>query len=407
MKLLFVQPFMRVPPDFGLGIRDYHLLSYLAANHSVILMTYETPGQGAFAQWAQQRMSDFISLGPYPSVPKRSEKWSAVQRLFEIVPSALARVRPADLARQVQAAVEANSDLDIIVFDTHLTAQAALYMPIVSVPRVAVLLDIFTNYARRQFDQTNWRPYKLIFGLDWLRMFVYEKRILSCFRYAIAMSEGDAAWARHYAPGAQVFVSPNGVDTEYFSPKGNGQGNQQLLFVGNFGYTPNEDAFFYCVNDILPRVLAECPQASFTAVGLNPTRAMLDAVKKNQSVRVVGNVPDVRPYYAQSDLALIPLRFGSGVKLKILEAMSMGIPVVSTSVGAEGIDVENHKHLLIADAPEAFAKSVVGLLRSKAEKRRLTQNAITLVARYSWDNIAREFEQMLQSIAFSSVHPSG
>ena len=398
MKLVYVMPFMRVPPDFGLAIRDYHLLNYLAEHHSVVLLAFETPEQGRFAEWARERMSEFVSLGMYPAPrepPNRFPLWS---RLVEWVPSSLARVQPRALARKIQTLVENQSDIDLIIFDTHLTAQATLYLRGLVIPMVAVLPDVYTNHARRQFTKTSWRPYKLVYGLDLLRMYVYENRILARYRYLVTMSETDAAWVRRHAPQARVFVSPNGVDTSYFLPNSKPHIGKNLIFVGNFAYGPNEDGFFFLVEEILPRVHAECPEALLTVVGLYPTDTMYHAAQRDSRIQLTGQVPDVRPNYAQADVAVVPLRVGSGIKLKVLEAMSMGVPLVTTRVGCEGIDAKSGEHLLIADHPEDFAQCILRLLKSGSEASRIAARARSYVEKYDWNMVANDFERTLTYI---------
>lgn len=394
MKIVYVTPFLRVPPDFGLAIRNYHLLKYLAAQHAVILMTYENENQGEMETWARRELSGFISLGPYPVSASASGRKMFFKRLTKIVPGALARVKPRELAQSIHMALAQQPETDVVILDTHLIAQASLYLESKRALIIPVLIDVYTRYAQRQFASLGWRPYKLLYGLDWLRMYAYEKRMLAHSERIITVSETDAAWFRRHAPHAQVFVSPNGVDTSYFVPQQQSHFGKNLIYVGNFAYPPNEDGFFFFIREILPRIRESCP-AHFFAVGLAPTPAMLKAAAADAAITVTGAVPDVRAYYALADVAVVPLRVGSGTKLKLIEALAMGLPVVSTPVGAEGFELSADAPLRVADSARAFADAVVALLKDPAPAHTWAVRARKVALGYDWHAIGESFSAYL------------
>jgi glycosyltransferase involved in cell wall biosynthesis len=189
------------------------------------------------------------------------------------------------------------------------------------------------------------------------------------------------------------------VDTTYFRPLAAREVPQRLVFTGSMDWFPNEDAILYFVEAILPRIRAEIDGITLTVVGRNPS-ARLRAAVEPAGVVVTGTVDDVRPYVDEAALYIVPLRAGGGTRLKIFEALSMGKAVVSTKVGAEGLALTPGRDVVIADEPDAFAASVVALLRDPARRFAIGRAGRQLVqSRYSWEQVSSEFEQHCQSIA--------
>jgi len=161
------------------------------------------------------------------------------------------------------------------------------------------------------------------------------------------------------------------------------------LFIGNMEYRPNIDAVLYFCEQILPLIKTEIPQAELYIVGLNPGPEVLALA--GPGVYVTGPVADVRPYYSQCAACIVPLRAGGGTRLKILESMSLGRPVVSTSIGCEGLDVQNGEHLFIADTPQDFASKVLQLLGDENTRNHIVRRGRELVEQqYDWDVLARQ-----------------
>jgi glycosyltransferase involved in cell wall biosynthesis len=188
------------------------------------------------------------------------------------------------------------------------------------------------------------------------------------------------------------------VDTNYFKPDGRPERPNRLVFSGSMDWHPNEDAVIYFADLILPRIRAEIPDATLTVVGRNPSARLREAAAR-AGIEVTGTVDDVRPFIGEGSVYVVPLRAGGGTRLKIFEALAMARPVVSTTVGAEGLALESGRHFIAADEPETFADTVIALLRSPERRRSLGQAGRDLVeACYSWPTIAREFEDCCQEV---------
>lgn len=399
MRILFVAPFLRVPADFGIAVRNYELLKHLTERHQLTVITYGEDDTGQTDSWLIERGARVVRL-PY-SLPWSSDKsrTASLRNLFYYPPASFQRFSPKVLSDSITACLAEEPEIDLIVFDTELAGQAVLKKKFAK-PHVLVVHDIYHVMLRRDFQTMAWRPFKLVKLINWLKTSYYERRILSRHENLMAVSSADEMFLKEHYPKASTYLVTNGVDTEAFSRNGQPKDPNTILFVGAFEYEPNVDAFFYFCREILPLVRAKRPEAQFVAVGRHPNDAMREYAQANTGITLTDTVPDVRPYYARASLAVIPLRVGSGMKLKTLEAFGMGVPVVSTSIGCEGLEVENGIHCAVADTAQTFAEQAVELLARPERARELAQSAWQLVAKsYDWKQIATEFESSLERIA--------
>jgi glycosyltransferase involved in cell wall biosynthesis len=215
------------------------------------------------------------------------------------------------------------------------------------------------------------------------RLLRYERRSAH-FDLNIVVSEADAVSLRRIAPGAKISVVPNGVDTTYFSPHP-GEQMPALIYTGGMNMFANRDAVEWFIESIWPLIKAQLPDVRFLAIGQNPSPQVLRAAADDSSIEAPGFVDDIRPWVSRAAVYVVPLRVGGGTRLKVIDAMAQGKAIVSTSLGAEGIDGEADRHFILADEPEAFASAVVELLRNAAARERLGTAARALaVERYSW-----------------------
>jgi glycosyltransferase involved in cell wall biosynthesis len=192
---------------------------------------------------------------------------------------------------------------------------------------------------------------------------------------------------------------PTGVDVDYFDA-GDGTLEQtaEIVFTGSMDWHPNEDAMRYFIDAILPLLRREVPEVSLTIVGRNPSPQLRDAAA-TAGVAVTGTVDDVRPYIRRAAVYVVPLRIGGGTRLKIFEALAMGKAVVSTSIGAEGLPLQEGVHILRADDPAAFAAKVLELLRDGTRRRELgTAGRRLMEQEYSWSRVAQDFERHCRAL---------
>jgi polysaccharide biosynthesis protein PslH len=200
----------------------------------------------------------------------------------------------------------------------------------------------------------------------------------------------------------RVSLIPTGVDTNVLTPAPEPEPDPpQVLFTGTMGYRPNAEGIGWFADRVWPAVRAQIPDAELSIVGKGPPPAV-EALDGREGMRVLGFVPDMAPYFARANVVIVPILTGSGIRVKIVEAMSAGRAIVSTSLGAEGLELQAGRQLEIADAPDAFAGHVARLLRDGAARRELAEAGRALaVARYDWESLGSQLEAVLADAAAS------
>ncbi len=374
-------------------MRSLQIVSALSSLHRVTLVTTHGPGDdpGGLAR----RLPDchqVISL-PY-DVPKRESAtfpFALMRSWCSSYPVDLWKWRVPAVADYVRSLVESHQ-VDLIVSDflfafanvpTDTGAPVILFEHNVEYLIWKRLSEIESNPVKRALFEIEWRK-------------VRTKEAEACRRagLTIAVSEEDCGRLRRLAPDIECAAIPTGVDTSYFQPAGRSEIAGRLVFSGSMDWHPNEDAVTYFGESILPRIRDQVPHASFAIVGRNPSSRLRDHAARLGMI-VSGTVEDVRPWLDEAEVYVVPLRAGSGTRMKIFEALAMGKPVVSTTVGAEGLALIDGKEFVAADSPQNFADAVVALLRDGARRRALGEAGRSLVIeRYSWPHVAREFERL-------------
>jgi glycosyltransferase involved in cell wall biosynthesis len=221
----------------------------------------------------------------------------------------------------------------------------------------------------------------------------YDERNLAQYRRLIAVSDRDAA--ELYGTGPPIDIVPNGVATEAIEPLSPADGAPTLLFTGTMAYPPNAEGIVWFARDVWPLVRSKVPEAQLLVVGRDPPR-QVQALTRDPAIEVSGWVPDMAPYFARSTAAVVPLRSGGGTRLKVLEAMASGRTVISTTVGAEGIDAEPGTQILLADEPHAFADTTVRVLRNPGLRDDIAARGRRLVEeRYDWGALGDRFADAL------------
>jgi len=232
-------------------------------------------------------------------------------------------------------------------------------------------------------------------ALKWKR---FERSVANAASLVVAVSDHDARQFRGLVD-RPVIVHPNGADIAGLPIQDHHENRfNRILMTGTLGYVPNMDAARWMIREILPTVRQSIPTARLDLVGAAPPNWLLK--QSNDAVVVHGNVPDIQPFYEGADVFVAPLRAGGGTRLKILEALTIGVPVVSTSLGAAGLKVEDGRHLLLADDAVSFGTAVVRLLTEASLRRRLIDAGRALVeSTYDWRLIARDYEHDLRAVA--------
>lgn len=249
---------------------------------------------------------------------------------------------------------------------------------------------------KRMVKNEAWGTLKIRHIIDTLLLPGFEKRAIEKFDKCITVSRTNVELIKPIKD--DVVIVENGFDTAPVTPFPINYESYNLLFIGGMGYFPNIDGSIFMVQDILPLIRQKMPETKLYIVGRNPVSEVM-ALEAADGVEIHADVPDVKPWYEKAAVTVVPLRSGGGTRLKILESMALGVPVVSTSIGCEGLDVTDMENILIADTPSEFAECVCRLLQNSELRAKLAKNARSLVEnRYSWDAIAPKLMDVYMSL---------
>jgi polysaccharide biosynthesis protein PslH len=399
MKILWVKSDFLHPADRGGQIRTLEMLKCLHARHEIHYVAFE---DGKNPE-GLSRSSEYCSRA-YPvrhSVPPhRSPRFlgQLLQGLISPVPVAVKRYTSSRMERQIRALLE-QQKFDTLVCD--------FLFPAPNIPDVSrsVLFqhNVESVIWRRHFEQANNPMKKAYFGLQARRMQAFERVVCRRAGHIVAVSEADRE-TMHGLFGVERVSSINtGVDVQYFAPPRSVAAKESarfadLIFTGSMDWLPNIDAAQFFAAEVLPYIRKERPNCRIMIAGRRPASAIKELAQRDSGIVVTGTVPDVRPYLWGSTVAIVPLRIGGGTRLKIFEAMAARLPVVSTSIGAEGLPVTEGEHIAIADNPERFARCCLDLLTDADLRQRRADRAWQLVSRqFSWSAVSTEFESALQA----------
>jgi len=393
MKILWVKSDFLHPTNRGGQIRTLEMLRRLHARHEVHYVAFDNPAQPEGLARATEYCS-FAYPVKHEVPPHRSLAFVAqlASNVVSSMPLALSRYVSDAMRRQIDELITAHQ-FDSIVCDFIFPAPNFSTLQDCVVFQHNVETVIWRRHAEHAGDPLR----RWFFELQAERMFRWEQRICTESARVIAVSPADARMFEELFGLRDVPRVSTGVDTNYFQRPQTSSRVADLVFVGSMDWMPSIDAMKFFTSDVLPLIRKERPDCTLAIVGRSPSRAILALAEQDPRIQVTGTVPDVRPYMWGATVSIVPIRIGGGTRLKIYEAMAAGLPVVSTTVGAEGLDVSDPVNIRLADTPEAFAAACLNLLNDKTERRRQAAAAEELVrTKYSWDHITLQFETMLK-----------
>ena len=395
MRILLVAGYLPAPPTFGAARRLHGLISHLASTHSLTLLALVDGGTDRSEEIrATGELCEHVTVveNDRRSGTLARRRGSKVGSLF----SFQSYERHAFRRPALQAALDdliAREAFDVLQIESVLLGGYRLPAEIPTVlDEHNIEYDVLTRTARSSGNVAR-RAYSLVNAAKLRRE---EEGLWRSVDGCAVPSERDAAIVRAAAPETHTAVVPNGVDTSFFLPRRPVGDERSILFFGALNYHPNVDALEFFAGQIMPRIRDLVP-ARLTVVGMGAS-PRIHALGRDD-IEIVGKVADVRPVLDDAAVVVAPLRFGGGTRLKILEAMAMARPVVSTTVGAEGISARDGEHLLIADTPEAFATAVARLLDDPSLRRAIGEAGRRLVEQHSdWRQSSEQLEQVYRAV---------
>jgi glycosyltransferase involved in cell wall biosynthesis len=399
VRLLVLSPLLPRTGASGGQTRELHLLRRLAELGHEVVVCCPVP--------AAQR--DFVEAGLDVRAAHRpsraTEVVTAVQRrpalAALLVSRPLASWQLEVLWEGMRPAVEEElgrrrPDAALVVWD--LAAAWREHLP-PGLPTAIDLHDVSWEYVRSR-AQTRSGPAAAALRLESARLRRFTRRRLPRYDAVVCVSEAEAARVRAVAPGAPApAVVPNGVDLAAFAPAPEPDGPPTVLFTGTMNYPPNADGALWLASEVWPRVRGARPGARLLIVGRDPGRAV-QRLDGRDGIEVAGGVPDMAPYFAAAHVVAVPIRSGGGTRLKVLEAAASGRAVVSTRLGAEGLELRAGTEIVLADEPGAFAEALLGLLADPARRGHMAAAGRAAVeARYGWPALGDRLADVLERVA--------
>ncbi len=398
MRILVLDEEFPFPPNTGKRIRSFSLISRLGKNHEVTYLAYGEYGSLA------SRALDVVNLKTTAVADVKPDKFgplfylrlaaNLLSNLPYIVTSHYSDLFKNEFVKQVDKLKP-----DLILCEW--TPYAKFAEDIKYIPRVVSAHNVESRIWRRYHETEKNPAKKWYIARQVEKLERFEKETFASFEGIVAVSQSDACEINQICPEARVEVVDNGVDLDYFNHQPQKLDKNALVFVGSMDWRPNQDAVTYFVKEIFTLIRQKKPEAHAIFVGRKPPE-FIRAYNDIDGIEVTGSVNDIRPYVHSSAVYIVPLRIGGGTRLKILDAMAMHKPIVSTVVGAEGLDVTDGENILLAKTAQNFADQVVRLMEDKALQEKLAINGRELVeAKYGWDSLAAKLENFLTEVVRS------
>jgi polysaccharide biosynthesis protein PslH len=409
MKILWVKADKLLPVQNGGNIRTYHVLRYLSARHELTFYSYYGGSPDAdYERELRRQLPGAVAV----CTGKRELSGAArgldyLAHLGAHPPYAVSRFAHPEVRKEIQTWFR-EQRFDVAVCDF---LDAAVNFPgSLTTPSVLFQHNVESEIWRRHADTAGNPVKKMIYAAEFRKMLRYERAAVCKFQHVIAVSENDRSLMAQWVDRDRITVVPTGVDLAEYRPapaefNPNPLSPPLITFVGAMDWEPNVDGVEFFCGEVWPAIKAEVPEARLRIVGRNPDRRVQkwasDSIQNSiqSSIEVTGRVPSVVEHLHQSAVVIVPLRIGGGTRLKIYEAMATGKAVVSTTVGAEGLDVHPGRDIILADDARSFAQAVIMLLRDPHLRRRYEKAAAETAARYDWPAIGERFTQVLQSVA--------
>jgi polysaccharide biosynthesis protein PslH len=397
LNVLLLSPWLPWPPFDGARIRIIETLRYLSHRHRLTLLSAVRHPDEVAQTAALKDLCERIVTCVLPDSAQAVLRRIALGALHRI-PLIQSFHYDDNLARKVRE-LTSQHEYDIIQLEfpflaPYLTAISprSRAKKILSMHNIeSIRLERELHYSERN---SRW------LAIQWDRLFFasWERQAIQQFDGITTVSDLERAWIQQHAPTVPVEVVPNGVDTTYFAPAHTLNASPAVFFTGLMNHPPNVDAAVWFCHEILPRLHRKYPNLAFRIVGRKPHPKVI-ALGERHGVHVTGEVTDIRPYLAAGSALVVPLRSGGGTRLKILQAMAMERPVISTSLGAEGLEVDPDVNILIADDPARFARQILWLISEPQAADSLGKAGRRLVEeKYDWHMCLRGLESLYDKV---------
>lgn len=396
LRILWVKANKLLPVHSGGDIRSFNIARQLARRHELTFVSYYDGAQDIdYDRQLSELFPASFCMGTGKSEGSMlGRSVDYVARLASPLPYAVGRFACKAVQQKLQQFFD-EQKFDVAIcdfldaavnFPSHLSTVSVLFQHNVET-------EIWRRHAATESNPVKRRMY----AIEFRKMLRYESQAVRKFHHVIAVSEHDRSLMETWVEGSRITVVPTGVDLEQYKPDfSNEPASPIVMFVGAMDWEPNIDAMEYFCRQIWPAVLARVPDAKLRIVGRNPGERV--HALSAPSIEITGRVPSVAEHLREASVVIVPLRIGGGTRLKIYEAMAAGKAVVSTSIGAEGLDVHHGRDIVLADSLDSFSDAVSTLLHDDQARRKYQRAAAELAARYDWAVIGEHFGRTLEML---------
>ena len=389
MKILYICHRFPFPPKRGGKIRPFNMIRHLAKDHEVTVASIARSDEEA---------REGAGLAKYCVRYEMSQVRNPIQLMRMVAllptpsPSSMGYFYSPHIARRIRELLAAER-FDLIF--VHCSSVAQYVEGTRGVPKI---LDFGDMDSQKWLEYARYKPFPLSLGywLEARKLERSERRSATRFDMCTATTKAEWQTLQSYDTGVPSDWFPNGVDGEYFAPSAEPYDPDTIAFVGRMDYYPNQECMFDFCATILPRLQSRRPALKLTIVGADPPPAV-KRLARLPGVTVTGSVPDVRPYLGRSALMVAPLNIARGTQNKILEAMSMGVPVVTSQIAAGGVDALDEEHFLVASTPDQYVTSILRVIEEPAERRRLAlAGRHRMLTHHAWDKSMQRLDQIIE-----------
>lgn len=390
MKLLFTANRFPYPPYRGDKLKIYHLAKRLAEHHELHLVTFLQDKKDLRYLPELQKIFKEIHLVP---LSRTHSYWNSLVAVFRKEPFQVRYFSAAAMERQLETLRQQHQYDAVHVQHLRMAQYWAAFK---DVPRILDLPDAYSLYWKRRIDAKK-GIMKWFTRTEQRRVFDYEQ-ILEEYELSLVCSREDQEYLQKERGIGNVQLLPNGVDLTTFSQENHNYTlDKNILFTGNMDYAPNVDAVLYFTREIFPLIRQKIPGVRFVIAGQRPVKKVLELAAAD--IEVTGFVKDLSEMYSNAAIVVAPLRFGAGTQNKVLEAMAMGVPVVSRNIGFNGLNITSGEGVILALETETFAAQCTRLLQSAALREQTGRRGRAVIERqFDWNVVARKLESYFEML---------
>ena len=387
MRLMVILSRVPYPLEKGDKLRAYHLVKRLARKHEIYLFCLSD------GPTAQEHLDHLHQFCAHIEVV-RIERWRIVLKLFSAIfsrlPFQVAYFHHRKAQRRINAALEQFRPEHILC---QLVRTTEYVREVHDVPKTLDYMDTLSKGLERRSEMA---PTLLapLFRAETRRLIRYENLMLDLFDHSVIISAQDREYIYHPWRD-RIAVIPNGVDSEHFTPR-HGRQDHDIVFTGNMNYPPNIDSALYLAQQILPLVRRTRPNTTLLISGVAPSQSVRDLGRTDPLIHVSGWVKDIRDSYASARLFVAPMQIGTGLQNKLLEAMAMRIPCITSTLANNAVGARPGDAILVGNSPEEYAAHILHLLDDPAERARIAENGYQYIrSQFDWDKAAEKLDRMI------------